>query len=111
MRVSRAEANDRLDAGLRRALRAEPYPTPAQRTEAWESVRARAVLQVTLPPETAATPWRMRLLACAVTLAHVLWTTRSLLLEDTAYHRARHEDSARTTAFMCSPYVQFQPMW
>jgi hypothetical protein len=100
-----------LDAAIRRTVQSERYPTPTQRAEAWQAIRARAALQTVLPVESMKVPWSARLCAGLAAVGHVLWSSRSVLLEEAAYRRARREDVLRNAAWLRSPYVQFQPMW
>jgi hypothetical protein len=110
MRAFRAEASAQMDELIGRALRAEPYPTSAQRADAWEALRARAAVQSMLPAlDTAPTPWHVRLRARLSVVGSVLWSSRAVLLEEAAYRRARRDEYAH--ALRHTPYVQFQPMW
>ena len=105
------DRHEELDAALRRALQAERTPTPTQRAEAWETIRARAALQSVLPAEAVTLPWSARLRARLEAMATVLWSSRSVLTEEAAYRRARREEATRSAAYLRAPYVQFQPMW
>lgn len=103
--------DDELDAAIRRTVQSERYPTPTQRAEAWEAIRARAALQTVLPDAVVTKSWVARLGLRLAAVGDVLWASRSVLLEEAAFRRARREDVLRNAAWLRSPYVQFQPMW
>ena len=105
------DGQDELDAVIRRALQAERVPTPSQRVEAWQTIRARAALQSMLPADSARLSWTARLRARLMALSIIFSSSRSVLLEEAAYRRARREEALRNAAYLRAPYVQFQPMW
>lgn len=112
MRVPQANAEQQLDRFIERALRAEPYPTAVQRADGRASVRAGAVAQAILPALRPASQPRLLRAGRYVRLAlDAIWSARSVLLEETAFRRARSGDVVRATAWARAPYVQFQPMW
>lgn len=106
------ERDDELDDCLRRALWAEPYPTPVQRTQARDALMTRAARQTMLPPATPRASLFARALCCTAALrAEAGRLLRGLLIDDNAYRRAQEGDFGRAAGFQRSPYVHFQPMW
>ncbi len=111
MPVSETSMHDRLDEALSRALRGEPYPSAAQRADAWTAVRARAAKQAILPAAAPVRAWHVRLLQRLSASAQAVRALRVALLDEGAYCRAQSVDFGRTASFTRAPYVQLQPMW
>lgn len=111
MQTSQVEPDQQLDRCIQHALRAEPYPTNAQRAEGWEAVRTRAAAQAMLPAYKPAIVWHVWARHVAQKVLSAVWSSRTMLTEESAFRRAQREDTSRATAWARTPYGHFQPMW